>query len=199
MACSEKIAASILRDCDANPPIKGLEQNLVVINWEDLAKSGISLDGTNPNELIDGLTLESGTQGYLFEGIQSKQNIKHANEFAVNENAQNGFRHILPEILWPDNSKAGRAELNKMKNGRFYVVSERLWKGASSADAFLFYGYLVGLELVVVSDESNENDGLPVITFQTPEGFYEPNLPHLLLDTDYATTKTAFGNLFANP
>ncbi|WP_462250433.1 hypothetical protein [Ekhidna sp.] len=197
MSCTEKIAADILRDCDNNPPVKGLEQNLLIINWEDLAKSGISLDASNPKELIDGLTLNSGTSGFLFEGIQSKQNIKHANEFVTNENTQNGLRHILPELIWADNSKAGRAELNKMKNGRFYIISERLWKGADSADAFLFYGYLIGLEMVIVSDESNENDGLPVVTFQTPEGFYEPNVPHLLLDTDYATTKTAFGNKFA--
>lgn len=196
MSCLGKIAADIAAIPNERA-IKGLEQNLVIINWDDLPKSGITYDVTNPNELATALALNSGTKGYALTGVCGKQNIKHANEFVTNENTENGFRHILPEIIWPDNSKAGRAELNKMKNGRFIVVSERLWKGASDADAFLIYGLSIGLEMIVVSDASNENSGLPVVTFQTMEGFDEPYMPHILLDTDYGTTKTAFGNQFS--
>ena len=196
MSCLGKISADISR-----PTIratKGLEQNAVIINYEDLPKTGISEDVTDPNELLTGLALNSGTSGYNMEFPCAKAVLKFTVEAVENENTEDGYRHILPDLVWPDISKAGLAQLNKMDGGRFYVVAEGKWKGDSNADAFWFFGRHIGLIMKVTSWNSEENSGLPLVTFETPATFDEPYVPCKLLDAgDYATTKTAFDNKFA--
>lgn len=191
MACTIKIAAAVTRDC-ANLPVAGVDNasGIVLINKEDLLKSGITKNATIPNALLDDIALNSGTQGYKLDGF--KRMISYTNPLVIAEDSINGVRHTI-KFPWFDLSAQGRAELNKVIAGqRFYIVLERNWKGTDEDDAFLFFGIEHGLELVELVDESEATDGVPMVTLGTPDGYKEPYLPHVLLDTDYATTKTAF-------
>lgn len=196
MSCASKISAAITRDC-VNPALAGVDNTVgvLLINKEDLLITNITEDVTYPNALLTDITLNSGTQGYLIEGF--KRMITYTNPFVSAEDAINGVRHTI-KMPWLDTSAEGRAQLNKLLAGqRFYAVLERNWKGVDQEDAFLFFGYKLGLELVEFVDESETTDGVPMITIGTPEPYKEPYLPHVLLETDYATTKTAFDAFFA--
>jgi hypothetical protein len=195
MACTTKIAQAIARNC-ATPNQMGLEQEILLINHADLLKANIDLNSSTPNSLIDDITLNSGTQGYMLEGF--KKMIRYNNTFVGSQETSNGVIHTLENIPWYDQSAAGLNELSKLQDGaRVYVVVKRIFQGVDQESAFRFFGYDYGLELTDFVEASNENDGVPLITLGTPDGFKEQYLPRILLDTDFATTNTAFAAFFA--
>ena len=184
---------------EENQAQTGLIQRLIIINKSDLPDSGITFNSSKPTALMDKIELTAGKTGYMLDLVNPNgTSIKYSNEFVQEENVRNGFRHMLPEMLFPVNTLAGREQINFMKDGRFYIVAERRFQGANRADAFLFFGHPVGMEMIVTKDNSNEDSGLIFVTFQTPENNNPEFLPHILLDTDYATTLTAFENKFEN-
>lgn len=194
MSCVTALSQDILRDCQ-NPPVAGIEQKIVLISRSLLPRTGITKNATNPNELLDAITLTSG-QGYIIEG--QKQHLTYTNPFDVSADQRNGMKHTIAGIRWYDQTPAGRQQLNKLMAGEnVFGVLERKWKGASSAHAFLFFGIEYGLEISEGNENAEENGGLALISLATPGDYQEPYLPHILLDTDYATTKTAFDNGFA--
>lgn len=193
--CS-KIASDITKQCGKDKPVQGIEQEIVLINEDDLAATGITFDSTDPDELITALALESGTSGFKVEGL--KQIMNFANTFENPAEGESGTLHTIAGIRIADPSVAAQKFVNALVDGaRVYAVVETKWKGSSNANAFKFFGLKFGLELKEMTDSSNENDGVKVLTLGTPEGFKEPLVPHQLLDTDYDTTKTAFDNKFA--
>ena len=189
-----KITASVARD-KSNPPVKGLVQEIVLINWDDLLKANITLNVTTPKSLIDAITLTSGTQGYKIEGHHQVIDGGYDGEFPSDE--VNGTKHMLENIPWLDNTAAGRQQLELIREGaRFFAVVKSFHEGASQAEAFHFYGYDVGIEATADAKRANNADGVPVITLGTPESLKEAHAPRLLLETDYATTQTEFAALF---
>jgi len=189
----ENIENDILQDC-ANKPVANYEQKVLLIPASVLAASGITFDVTNPNSLITALALTTSATGELIEGIMNKTWISSGNTFVNPTDGSPGFIHMLNGIRILDPSQEKRDEINKLATGgaTVFALIERKWRGTSSLDAFLFHGLKFGLTIPDggIIDNSNENDGAMVITLQTPEGFKEPYLPHVYLDTDYATTVT---------
>lgn len=189
----QEIAADIARDCN-NLPTANLEQKVLLIPSSLLPASGITYDGTYPNELITDISLSSGN-GYLIEGVQNKTWINNGNTYVNPADGTPGYIHMLNGIRILDPSVEKRHEINAIAagGGTVFAIIERKWKGTSSEDAFLFHGVKFGLTIPDggIIDNSNENDGTMVITLQTPEGFKEPYAPHVFLDTDYSTTSTA--------
>jgi len=57
-------------------------------------------------------------------------------------------------------------------------------------------GFDSGLEISTVVWNSKESDGVIKFEMASAEGYEEPNMTRNLLETDYATTKTAFENKF---
>jgi hypothetical protein len=195
MSICEKLSKDIVRDC-ANPPIKGIDQRLIIINEKDLPASGITFDATFPSALITQIGLLAGTTGYEVEGIKSIMNF--TNSFENPEDAESGLGHSIAGIRVNDPSEEIRNEVNKYIAGqKCYAVLERKWKGTENKYAFLFFGLKFGLELTELADSSNENDGTIVMTLGTPSGYKEPFLPHVYRDTDYDTSLATFNNKFA--
>lgn len=189
--CSE-IENDILRLC-TDQPVANLEQKVLLVQASLLPASGITFDGSNPNSLITALVMTSG-DGRLVEGIMNKTWINNGNTFVNPADGSPGFIHQLNGIRILDPSQEKRDEINKLATGgaTVFAIVERKWRGPSDLDAFLFHGLKFGLVIPDggIIDNSNENDGALVITLQTPEGFKEPWMPHVYLDTDYATTET---------
>jgi len=188
-----EIENDILQDC-SNKPHPNLEQKVLLIPSSLLPASGITFDGTYPNSLITALALTSAETGKLIEGIMNKTWINNGNTFVNPADGSPGFIHQFNGLRLLDPSAEKRDELNKLATGGSTVfgIVERKWRGTSDLDAFLFHGLKFGLVIPDggIIDNSNENDGAIVITLQTPEGFKEPYMPHVYLDTDYATTVT---------
>ena len=95
-------------------------------------------------------------------------------------------------------SAANKQQMNSLAEGGKYVaIVERKWKGLDNAEAFLAYGVQSGLELTTEVHNTNENDGVLQFSLASADGYEENLLPSTVLETDYATTKTAFDAKFA--
>lgn len=193
MACDGIIDADILFDCD-NGSIAGLEVNVVLVNSTDVDITNTTVNASNKT-LLDNFQLASSKTGYAFQGV--KQVNSTAFELVKKDTGADKYKHTFNGVIL-NLSAANKLQLQNMSEGGKYVaVVERKWKGASNADAFEVYGLDSGLELNVVTYNSNENDGTATIELSSADGYEEPKVPMTLLETDYATTKTAFDNKFA--
>ena len=79
------------------------------------------------------------------------------------------------------------------------AIVENNDKGTNNECAFMVYGFKNGLKAATAVYNSNENNGYVPIELRSEEPNLEPTTPYQLLITDYATTRAAFDNLFANP
>ncbi|QYJ68935.1 hypothetical protein [Flavobacterium litorale] len=191
--CTGNLTADILFDC-ANAPIGGIEQNIVLINKDDIDVSTTTIDGTN-RILVTNLQLKPGTTGYILEGV--KQSNGKAWELVKKENAPDKFKHTFSGVVF-NPSAANKQQADELSKGAKYIaVVEQVWKGEDSVDAFEVLGLKSGLELLTMTNNSKENDNMIVFELSSADGFEETTMPKTLLETDYATTKTAFDNKFA--
>ena len=179
-------------DC-VNPPIAGIETQVVLINRADIDFAATTFDPNN-SLLITNLELQAGKTGYLFEGIKQ---VNFKNFDAVpSDTTLTKFTHGFTGTIY-DLSVEGKQGVQELANATVIAVVENKWKGTDSADAFEILGFGSGLFLSSGTQNSNENEGAFLLTISTLDIALEPTVPHTLLETDYATTKAAFDNRFS--
>ena len=193
MACEGLITADILYDCD-NSPVGGLETDVVLVNVADIDVAALTFDAAN-GDIVTNFQLLSGKTGFLLQGI--KQINSASSELVKKEFSSDKHTHTFNGVVL-NVSAANKLQVNSMTEGAKYVaVINRKWKGASNLESFLILGLESGLELLTAAWNSNENDGVLQFSLASTENFEEPKLPNTLLETDYATTLTAFQAKFA--
>lgn len=190
MACTKKLTVDILYDC-ADKPKKGIDGGkAVIINWDDIDFAASTVLGGK----ITALTLKSGTSGIALEWY--KELASSNSSFAPNTEDVDGFLHnFLGRMGTTTVEHTERA--NELKNGRFIVVYESKYKGVGMEDAFKVRGWENGMKLSEMTENTLENSGSILFTLATEEGDTEEYPYHVLLETDYATTKASFDSLFA--
>jgi hypothetical protein len=192
MACEGLITADILFDCN-NPSVGGLEADVLLINENDIDIAALAVDGTNKIKLTN-LALKAGKTAFLLQGVKQINGTSY--ELVKKEFGPDKFKHMFAGVIL-NPSAANKLQATFLsEGGKYIVVVEQKWKGANNADAFQVYGLRSGLELMTMTANSKENDGTISFTLESTEGYEEPTLPMTLLETDYATTKTAFDAKF---
>lgn len=191
MACNDKLSADILKDCN-NAPVAGLEVDILLVNREDVDQAALTYDGVN-DLICTNFQLVSGSVGYLLEGI--KQSNGASSELVVKD-FTNGYRHLMSGVMLAPSAANMRALEQIMDGGSYVAIIERKWKGIANADAFLILGLDSGLVASSSTWNSKENSGIELFELASEEEYEEPRKPRVLLETDYATTKTAFDAKF---
>jgi hypothetical protein len=192
MACEGLITADILFDC-ANPSVGGLETDVLFINAEDLNIATTTTSLTN-KILLTNLALKATKVAFLLQGVKQINGTSY--ELVKKEFGPDKFKHMFTGVILNPSAANKLQATHLSEGGKYIVVVEQKWKGASNADAFQVYGLKSGLELMTLTYNSKENDGTISFTLESTEGFEEPTVPMTLLETDYATTKTAFDAKF---
>lgn len=191
--CTGNLTSDILFDC-TNAPIAGIEQNVVLIKKEDIDYANTVTNADN-KIIIQNLQLKPGTTGYLLTGV--KQSNGKAWELVKKENAPDKFKHTFSGVIF-NPSAINKQQANQLALGaKYVVVIEQVWKGEDSADAFEVLGLKSGLEISTMTNNSKENDNMIMFELASVDGYEEITMPQTLLDVDYAATKTAFTNKFA--
>ena len=191
--CEEKLTAAIQKDCD-NKPKGGIEVGVIFYNFDDLDKANTTFDGSN-DLIITNLATKSGTTGYLLDGI--KQVNSASSELIKNEEGFDKYRHLFAGVILAP-SAANKKRLDEIASGgRYVVIIEKIWKGSGQDDAFEILGYDSGLVIASIVWNTKESDGVIKFEVASGEGNEEPKMPLNILETNYATTKTAFDGLFA--
>lgn len=191
--CTDPIVSDLLFNCD-NPPVAGLQPEIVLINVDQL--DSFTKDGALPDSLLTNITLNAAQTGYRIEGVKSVFN--HSNTIDIPEDSLNGVLHSLSVRVY-NKTAEGRDQVNKLIQGsKVYAVVKRKDGGNDANDAaFLVFGIDHGLVVSDMTDDANENQGTILLTLSTPPNVRETYLPHVLLITDFDTTNTAFENKFA--
>ena len=189
--CTNLITAGFTIDCDALP-IGGLESDIVLINRADVDVDAVTFDASNRIKMTN-LQLKAGKTGYGVAGV--KQSNGKLYSLVVKENTYDKFTHGIRFTIF-NPSAALKLQLQNMVGGSFVAVVNQKWKGVDNADAFEVLGYDAGLKLSVGTNNSNANDNSILVELASEANFEERNVPYTLLETDYATTLTAFGNKF---
>lgn len=172
--------------CDT-PPLAGLESYIYLFNLAD--KATVTTVGGG-DDTISAITLAATKTGFKWEG--GTDFITGTYELRASR-VVNGFGHSI-QITLPNDSQAALTEIKNMANGRIFAA---VAKRGSAENTVRIYGINHGMEISEVSgDESNtDNEGLPLITIATPEGYKEPLPPQHMLSTDFATTIAALDAL----
>lgn len=187
MACNKLITTDILHSC-SDVPKKGLDAGrAVLINFDEVDWTATKAAVTG--SLISAITLQTGLTG--FELSWHKELASVASSFAPNAEDVDGFSHSFLGRI-PTTTADAATRSNELKNGRFVVVVETSYKGATLNEAFKVYGLENGLELSELQNSSNENSGSILFTLASREGTVEQYPYHVFLDTDYDTSKQWF-------
>ncbi len=190
--CIPSIDTDLQFDCD-NRDVQGLEANILLFNRADIDFAASTIDGTN-SKLITNFQLLSGKTGYLLQGIKLLNS--YLNEVVVNNEGLNRWRHNLSARIFNLNKDA-RKQIDLIADGANLVaIVERKWKGANNESPFVVLGWGTGMEIAEGSENSAENDGSFVFRVASSDNALEAEGVKLLLETDYATTKTAFDTKF---
>lgn len=192
MALCAKISAGQAFDC-ANPPLAGVKDKLVLVNYEDFESATITKNNTNP-ELIENIVLASGVTGYMYEGRNSSIEPQAS---LVKGAYTDSFEHTVMFKVFA-NSAAVKEQLEKMVNGRVVAVVENNYKGTAGAGSFEIFGSDAGLivsELTVVKNDQ-DTQGSYSVTLKSSEKSRESHLPSTLFKTDYTTSKAIFDSLY---
>ena len=191
--CTGNLTADILFDC-VNAPIGGIEQNVILIKKEDIDVAATTTDASS-RVLVTNLQLKPGKTGFMLTGV--KQSNGKAWELVKKENAPDKFKHTFSGVIFNPSAVNKQQADSLSKGAKYVVVIEQVWKGADSDDAFEILGLSSGLELMTMTNNSRENDNMILFELANADGYEETTMPRTLLDGDYAATKTAFTNKFA--
>lgn len=176
-------------DC-SNPPQSGIEVDVVLIETKKINRTATAVTGN----LCTNLEAISGESGIALQGI--KRTLTYSITATVREENSNGWVHAA-NLRIVNMSAESRAEIEKILNSDgITVVVEKKWKGTAGEDAFLILGLEKGMVLSEGVENSEEAEGTFTFTLQTRENELETKGGINLLDTDLATTRTAFGNKF---
>jgi hypothetical protein len=191
--CEDKLSANIQIDCD-NKPVGGIEVNVVAIPYDDIDKAASTVNATN-DLLLDSIVCKSGTQGYTIEAVKQAQGASF--EMVKKEESFDMYKHTFSGVCL-NPSAANKKSLDSLASGiRYVFVVEKKWKGVGQADAFEVLGWDVGMVISEMNWNTKEADGIIRFVLASEDGYEEPSMTRNVLETDYATTKTAFENGFA--
>ena len=185
------LEADILKDCE-NKASGGLETNVVLIRRTDVDYAASTYDKATGT--ITNLATKSGTTGYSLEGMN--QIFGASSELVVKETSFDKHKHLFKGVVLTPSAE-NKLSVNNMTDDLYVVVVEKLYKGANQKDAFEVLGWQRGLKVSAMVWNSQENDGTISFEASSIDGYEEDTLPINLIETDYATTKTAFDGKFA--
>jgi hypothetical protein len=190
--CESLLTGDILYDCD-NPPVGGIEVNVLIGNRADIDYGASTVDPTNKTKLTN-FALKEGKSAFFIQGVKQIQRAQ--SELVVKETGPNKHKHLFAGVVLSP-SAANKLQAQYLSEGaNLFVIVETKWKGTAQADAFQLLGFRSGLEASVMTWNTTENDGAIMFEVSSPDGFEEPTLPMTLLETSYAATKTLFDNKF---
>ena len=191
--CEDKLSSSILKDCD-NKPKGGIEVNIVLINFDDIDKTTSTLDATN-DLIITNLATKTATAGFLIEGIKQVNGVSW--ELVKKEESFDAYKHMFAGVVLAPSAENKKAVAEIASGGRYVVVVEKKWKGTDQEDAFEVLGWDVGMVISTAVWNSKEADGTINFELSSEDGYEENEMSRNNLETDYATTKTAFDAMYA--
>lgn len=181
------ISGNIAFDCEI-PMQSGTRDKAWIINLDDIE----SITYATNKMIVEEIVLKVGKTAYFIDGQNNSIMPKCS---LVKLTFTDMYDHIV-KMLGFDISPTVKENLEGMKNGRYVIITENVFKGTAGNSAFEIYGLNVGLEITILDKDPNNQDtqGAFDFTFATNKN-KEPKMCLTFFDTNYATTKALIEGL----
>lgn len=188
-----KLTKDFTFDC-TNRSTGGVGQVMKLYNKADInyATSTVQIDDTNHK--ITNIEVVASAPVVEIQSLPNKRLISATftpsdTDYGVFWNHQIRF----PALGLSEDALISLREL--AAGAELVAIVEDNYKGANGEDTFKVYGWNNGLKLIESPYDSNANNGNLPIVLGSKEPDLEPNPPLVWLETDAATTKSAFDAL----
>jgi len=176
-------------DC-VNPPIAGVEERLVLMNFKDIAS--FTVQSANPS-IIEGFTLKAGTQAYSFQGIRNS--LVPEQHYAPGRFSANSYEHMVNFLVW-DFTQVQKDNLEGMAIEKQVAIVQNADK------TFDVYGIRNGLEVTTndrLPGDQDTGGGYQIVLKTSENEAKEPKLPRTFFKTDFAATLALVDDLLNFP
>ena len=176
-------------DC-VNPPIAGVEERLVLMNFKDIAS--FTVQSANPS-IIEGFTLKSGTQAFSFQG--TRNSLVPEQHYAPGRFSPSSYEHLVNFLVW-DFTQAQKDNLEAMAIEKQVAIVQNADK------TFEVYGIRNGLEVTTndrLPGDQDTGGGYSIVLKTSENEAKEPKLPRTFFLTDFATTLDLVDDLLNFP
>jgi hypothetical protein len=188
-----KLEQDILFDCNF-PEQGGADEELLLINHEDLDRTqgdnGFLLNVLNPL-IIEAVYLKVGAKANAVKGKRNPNAI--VSTYTV-QDFSSGWQH---QVMFPayEVSPATVRALKGLENSKVLAILKTNQVNSAGNNQYKMVGKQVGLYLSEATYNSNENQGVTMITLAPDGDLLEPNKVDFLFNTDLATTAALYDSL----
>lgn len=193
--CDRSIAHDFGFDCE-NPPAAGLENEALLINFDDIdrissvVKTTPAADGVGASVVLQKLVLKAGKRAYSVR--QAKDSFNGTAVAQVEGTYSTGFNHTFAFVSFDRSPAAKQAIANMVNTRTVAVIVNKSLTGESKYEVMGWYTGLGATATVSQDYVASESAGAIPITLVSGQ---EPTLPLSFYDTDAETTAAAFESL----
>ena len=194
MAGCGDIVSNIAFDCN-DKSVLGTVQNFILLNYDDIDRARSTVDRTASTHKVTSLKLKDGKTGYLIQGSPAKKHQGWNSKININDDELDDYTHGINMRVY-GMTESTLAWLNNVgKGANLVAVFENKAVGALGVDKYTVVGWDAGLKISEMNLGSIENQSSTPIVLNSRYDM-EGHVPMKYLDTDVATSDTAFQALF---
>lgn len=187
-ACDFLLSADLVAPCDGLSSA-GMKNTGYIVNYDDVDWDNLTRDTQNPN-IVKEFVLKTGKNAYKVY-VPGKTPYTGTNKALATGNYRNKFTKQVNIVVLSNGASVCHNIIDQLANGRFVVILENDFQGATKDNTFEFYGLELGCAATEMSDDkySEDTDGGWAVTLE------ETNAPtsglFYLKDEDSQSGKSA--------
>lgn len=164
-ACDFLLQADLVAPCDGLSS-SGLKNAGYIVNYDDVDWDNITKDSQNPN-IVKNFLLKSGKNAYKVY-VPGKTPYTGTNKALATGTYRNKFTKQVKLVVLSNGAGVCHDIIDQLANGRFVVILENDFQGATKDNTFEFYGLELGCAATEMSDDkySEDTDGGWAVTLE---------------------------------
>lgn len=164
-ACDFLLQADLVAPCDGLSS-SGLKNTGFIINYGDVDWDNLTRDSQNPN-IVTNFILKTGKNAYKVY-VPGKTPYTGTNKALATGTYRNKFTKQVKLVVLSNGAAVSHDIIDQLANGRFVVILENDFQGATKDNTFEFYGLELGCAATEMSDDkySEDTDGGWAVTLE---------------------------------
>lgn len=192
MACNTITSNIVGYNC-GEVQVTGVEDKIVLLNWDDIDRTLSTFDASN-GHLLTNLVMKATKKGVYMTGW----NMSNDYDFAMAKGTYiDSYDHNLMFRLFKKSAEA-KKWLDELKNTRVVAIVANKVSATDAPSKYEVLGWDHGLEVSELTRNQKDADtkGGFVVKLTADENNKESKMPLTLFKTDAATTETLVASLY---
>ena len=164
-ACDFLLQADLVAPCDGLSSA-GMKNTGYIVNYDDVDWDNLTKDSQNPN-IVTNFILKTGKNAYKVY-VPGKTPYTGTNKALATGTYRNKFTKQVKLVVLSNGAAVSHDIIDQLANGRFVVILENDFQGATKDNTFEFYGLELGCAATEMSDDkySEDTDGGWAVTLE---------------------------------